>query len=584
MAGIVPAAPVSQPHPPAAAAIVDDDLRAVIDDPLVLDERDDGDILVAALPTAAFVRTARRLREEGRLDLLLPRASVDQLIGLIDLDAWDGDRVAVDRARRWLVAIGDAWAAADKPRGALTHLMHEMDPEFWTLALFENTRIIVLDLDDDASRQIALEELSALRVWESPDGFFVIGVPDDETGLSALRVLSRIYDDDLGDGRRLVMSILSALPSEIEETLLGFRGGRLADLGFVEWREALRLFRPLDHRVAVDAVARDFRWLGNDETAAAPTVFRGHELISRVMARLSDAEHGVRSREFLLLVNEVIAATRRPPGDDAVAERAIAQTQATIGLGLELLLQARPGHPDPDSFLMERVTAIGLRDVFRVGYGALEKLRRAAITLHRAMRVSMTHVGSLLDRPWGPTLNGLCRLYPEIALDSTASGTRPLTSLVDVARATERVAEAGSLAAITYLDAGYGVDPVWIDRVDIPEKLVIGDLLRTAIVHAQLPGAVSRFAPLTADDLEWARENLLTGGGLADSITRDFAARCDALGLGRHTQALADNVLTRLRVELLGLEGEGRPDLTRVGGLITIQSVSMWMTVEGGRN
>jgi hypothetical protein len=556
----------------------------VIDDPLVLDGRDDGDALVGALPPAAFVRAARRLRDEGRLDLLLPRANVDQLIGLIDLDAWDGDRVAIERARNWLVAIGDAWAAADKPRGALVNLMHEMDPEFWTLALFENTRIVVLDLDDDASRQNAFEELSEMRVWETPDGFFVIGVPDDEPGLSTLRVLSRIYDDDLGDGRRLVMSILSALPSEIEETLLRFRGGRLADLGFVEWREALRLFRPLDHRAAVDAAARDFRWLGTDDTVGTPTPFRGHELIARVMARLSDVEHGVRSREFLLLVNEVIAATRRPPGDDAVAERAIAQTQATIGLGLELLLQARPGHPDPDAFLTERVTAIGLRDVFRVGYGALEKLRRAAITLHRAMRVSLVHVGSLLDRPWGPTLNALCRLYPELALESTASGTRPLASLLDVARATERVAEAGSLAALTYLDAGYGVDPVWIDRVDVPEKLTIGDLLRTAIVHAHLPGAVSRFAPLTADDLAWAREHLLAGGALVDAVTRDFAARCDALGLGKHTQALADNVLVRLRVELLGLEGDARPDLRRVGGLVTIQSVGMWMTVEGGRN
>ena len=41
-------------------------------------------------------------------------------------------------------------------------------------------------------------------------------------------------------------------------------------------------------------------------------------------------------------------------------------------------------------------------------------------------------------------------------------------------------------------------------------------------------------------------------------------------------------MLTRLRVELLGLEFDGdTPDLVRVGGLVTIQSVSMWITVEG---
>ena len=568
---------------PRLPAIPDtDDLRAVLDDPLVLEDRDDADDVVAALPPAAFVRVARRLMDEGRLELLLPRASPDQLVTILDLDVWQGDRVDIARARRWLLAIGECWVAADKPRGALTDLMHAMDPEFWTLALFADTQVITLDLEDDASRDVAYDQLAALRTWETPDGFFVIGTPDDEGGRAVLRVLSRVYEDDLTHGRRLVQSIVGALPSDIEETLLRFRSGRLADLGFVEWRDAVGLFRPLDHRIAAEAAARDFRWLGGEDAGARLASFRGSELLRRAAARLSDAEHGVRAREFLLLVNEVIAAQRLHPGDEAVGERAIDQTHATLGLGLELLLQSRIGEAEPEAFLAERIAAIGLRDVFRVGYSALDKLRRAAIALHRSMRVSSTRVGSLLDRPWGQALSALCRLYPELPLESTAAGTRPIRSLLDVARATERIAEAGALAALTYLARGYGVDPAWVDRVDEPEKLVLGDLLRSAIIHARLPGAVSTFAPLTADDLAWAHENLLAGGVLVDAVSRDFSARCDALGIGRYTKALADTVLARLRVELLGLEFQGPiPDITRVGGLVTLQSVSMWMTVEG---
>ncbi len=547
----------------------------------MLDTRDDADTVVAQLAPTAFVRVAKRLVDEARLDLLLPRATPDQLVSLLDLDAWQGDRVDITRARRWLVAIGESWAAAEKPRGALVDLMLAMDPELWTLALFGDTRIITLDLEDDASRQDAFEALSSLRVWESPDGFFVIGVPDDEAGLSVLRVLSRVYDDDLAYGRRLILSIIAALPSEIEETLLRFRSGRLADLGFVEWRDAVALFRPLDYRVAAEAEPRDFRWLGGDEGSTMAS-FRGGELLRRAIARLPDAEHGVRAREFLLLVNEVMAAQRLPPGDEAAGERAVDQTHATIGLGLELLLQSRQGHPDPDAFLSDRIVAIGLRDIFRVGYAALDKLRRAAIALHRSMRVSLASVGSLLDRPWSQALSALCRLYPELPLESTAAGTRPIRTLLDVARATSRIAEAGALAALTYLERGYGVDPSWIDRVDEPEKLALGDLLRSAIVHAHLPGAVSRFAPLTADDLAWAHANLLASGELVDTVAREFSARCDALGLGRYTKALSDVVLTRLRVELLAIEfRDGRPDLLRTGGLVTLQSVSMWMTVEG---
>jgi len=571
---------VSETEPAAKLEIAD--LRAIVDDPLALDEREDVAEVVSSLPQQSFVRIARRLAREQRLELVLPHATADQLVSLLDLDAWERDRMDVARARRWLVAIGDAYVAADRPRGALVDLIYAMDPEFWTLALFAGTQVAVLDPEDDQARDQAFHELGELRVWETPDGAFVVGVPDDEQGLQVVRVLQRVYEDDLTEGRKLVLSIHAALPAEIEETLSRFRAGRLADLGFVAWDDAMRLFRPLDHKAAADLEARDFRWLGGEDLGVELTAYRGNELLGRVMARLEGGEHGVRTREFLLLVNEVIAAQRLPPGDESVQERALDQTQATLGLGLELLAQARPGHPDPDGFLAERVAAIGLRDVFRVGYGALDKLRRAAIALHRSARISLASVGSLLDRPWGPAIAASIRWYPELPLDATHSGTRPIRGLVDVARATERIAEAGALASLTYHPQGYGIDPVWISRLDEPEKIVLGDLVRTSIVHSQLPGlSGSPFAPLTGPDLAWAREHLLAGGNLVDAVRRDLSARADALGIGRHTAALAESLLTRLRIELLGLElKDGIVDLARVGGLVTIQSVGMWLTVE----
>jgi hypothetical protein len=44
--------------------------------------------------------------------------------------------------------------------------------------------------------------------------------------------------------------------------------------------------------------------------------------------------------------------------------------------------------------------------------------------------------------------------------------------------------------------------------------------------------------------------------------------------------------LPRLEVELAGLEldAESRPDLARVGGLLTIQTVSMWLRTRAGES
>lgn len=568
------------PHTP--EPLDPDELDVIVDDPLVLDTRDDAHILIPALPAPTFVRIARRLRDENRLDILLPFATPYQLSSLLDLDGWARDRIDIRRARVWLHAIAEH-TPVDKPRGALADLIYEMDPELWTVSLAAGT--VVADVDpeqDDAIDRIAAQ-LGSMRTYETPDGFFVLGVPDDELGQRTLQTIHRVYEDDLAEGRKLCLAIQSLLPSAAEEELLRFRNGRLADLGFVPWEEAAKLLRPLDHRVAAEHEALDFAHLQRTEGLERTVRWNGPDLLRRVMMRLPPAEHGVRSREFLLLVNEVISAQRFDPGDETLQERAIDQTQSTIALGLELLGRSTPAGMEVEAFLAERVTTIGLRLTFRVGYGALDKVRATAQLLHRGGRVSLSAPGSLLDRPWGPALATLCGLYPELPLLRTR-GTRPLRSVDDVAQATTWVAEAGALARLCFEPAGYAVDPAWLSRVDEPDRLTLGDLVRTALVHGQRPGSTGTIAPLSADDLSWAAEHLLTPTGLAPSAERDLAERCSALGIEEHRATLADNLLTRLRMELGSLEydADGAVDLRRVGGLVTVQHLSRWLSTRHG--
>ncbi|MEM6296909.1 MAG: DUF6178 family protein [Myxococcota bacterium] len=559
-------------------------LASVLEDPLKLEEFDAPQDLVPRIDAQDFVRLARQLRDENRLDLLLGHATPDQLSSLMDLDAWQRDRVDIPQARTWLLVLAQLYQMMDKPRGALIDLMYEMDPEMWTLALLHGTEVIDLDPEDDQSRQFAHEELSSLRTWDTPDGYFVVGTPDDEFGQMALATIEMVYQDDLDEGRKLLLSVQSAMATQIEEELLRWRRGRLADLGFVAWEEAMKLFVPYDRNRAATEDPRDFKYLDDPDGMLALPRWQSAGLLARVLDRLDDVEHGLRSREFLLLVSEVMAAQRFAPGDTTLQERAIEQTQATLSLGLELLLTASPEHPDPDAFLAERVAAIGLRDVFRVGYGALDRLRKATATLAKATRISLSSPGSLLDRPWGPAIATLSAWYPELPNLDKTGGTRPLRTFADVREATALVAQAGALSRLAFAPEGFGIDPVWLTRVDSPEKLVVGDLIRTAIIHAQLPGSRGALAPLTPDDLAWAADNLLERGQLNQAVRSDFSARCDALGVGEMTQALSDALLTRMHLELHGLERNegGTVDLTRTRGFLTIQDVAMWLTARTG--
>ncbi|MBL8972237.1 MAG: hypothetical protein JNK56_16755 [Myxococcales bacterium] len=102
-------------------------------------------------------------------------------------------------------------------------------------------------------------------------------------------------------------------------------------------------------------------------------------------------------------------------------------------------------------------------------------------------------------------------------------------------------------------------------------------------MHLQLPArrdSGNTFAPLTADDVAWARDHLrLPDGHLLPALASDLRARCLAVGAPQHADVFITTLLGRLEVELgsLELDSAGQPDLVRVGSLLTIQRVSVWL-------
>ncbi|MCA9687048.1 MAG: hypothetical protein KC457_33080, partial [Myxococcales bacterium] len=353
--------------------------------------------------------------------------------------------------------------------------------------------------------------------------------------------------------------------------------------------EAMRLFAPLARDAIIRAESDDQgpRHIPSRPPHLPPAALgEGRDVLRRVMQRLDDAEYDLRLREFLLLANELMAAQRFEPGDEVLQARAVAQAQATLNLACELLLGGEP-QEDPEGFIADRISAVGLRRLFRFGYAPLAKLRKAALALHRGGQVSLRQVGSLLDRPWGPALATLSRWYPELPVEGKQN-SRPIRSLDDLARATALIGEAGALAALTFSPEGFAIDPVWIERADEPERLHLGDLVRTALVLSDL-GGEQDMRPLTVDDLIDARARLLDDRNrLVPAIGQRLLARAEAAGVGERAPALAELILARLNVELAGIEfaetidGGQSIDLTKVGGLLTIQQVGVWLKTSFG--
>lgn len=597
-------------------------LEALLENPMDLELRDDLPTLVPSVSETEFVQLARGLGEDQRLDLLLPYASADQLTGVFDLEAWTRDRIDVQKARFWLHCIVTHRAEVAREPGELSALMIAMDPEMWTFALLHGTAVAEINLDDDSSRDEILDSMGALRTWEVPGGYFIVGVRDDDFGRMALDVLQSMMQDDPETGTKLLQSIKWSMPSQIEEDLLQWRTGRLADLGFPTWEQAMELFRPLSVAQLERRAARDTARAHADASASQPDAAGASEassetksaedppdgdagvhhvgwvpkgsLLRSISERMDARQRGNATREFSLLANELLIAQQFEPGDEAQRHRALRQTEATLELGCEMILRGTRD-PAPEQRVVDHIGRVGLRGLFRVAYGALNKLRSSAQSLHQSGRASVSSPGSFLDKPWGPALAQLSARFPELPAqarpaddprDSRGRKRKPahprtLASLADLAEATRLLAEAAALVTLAFDPTGFAVDPVWLTRADDPDRLRIGDFIRTALIRRLVGAAGDGFGPLSAEVLAYARRDLLDLDGdhhrLLAQVSVTFSKICESAGVPEHATALAEVLLTRLEVELTALEFEGEEvRIERTGGILTDTQFTMW--------
>src|SRR5204863_7351166 len=91
------------------------------------------------------------------------------------------------------------------------------------------------------------EEDNDEPIMPTPDRFFLLELKgDEETQRVTMQLVEDLYRADPDLARHTIMAARSEPPAELEETSYRWRSGRLADMGYVDFYEALDLFRPLE--------------------------------------------------------------------------------------------------------------------------------------------------------------------------------------------------------------------------------------------------------------------------------------------------------------------------------------------------
>ncbi len=476
-------------------------------------------------PAAAVAALAPTELHELVLDIglgeagpLLALATPAQIQGCLDFECWDADRAELARAKPWFAAllelgfekIGQVWAGLDAE---------------WRV-LFIQAHVTIYDLfggedPDHDSTYLDVPDDDAPPVWMTPDGAFAVrllGSADD--GRLAMAILDDLYRADMGLARHTLLAARSEPTAELEETSYRWRTGRLADLGFVDFYEALELFAPLTPEQFLAQASEPDRFVDDADHGGLPLSLAekivARSFLARAWDRVPGTEHERLELALVVLVNKVLAAARVRPGDPVAMAAAADYATATVALGLETVTRG-----DLDRAAAILPTAAMTR-LHRVGFTVTQQLARVAKSLApRAITADDTATAVVAalcaPRPW------MTRTLD----DPPRAGVRPFESPADLRRVADVLA---TLALRLAVAESLGI--ALAAMKDVPEpRPQLDDHVRTALARLIAGGELSANA-LSVGEAVATRKALDASGAAAHAAAAVAALRAQLVAHG----------------------------------------------------
>jgi hypothetical protein len=385
-------------------------------------EEPDAAKLVPQLPVQELYYA---IKEVGLADAqeLVALASPEQVRGFVDLDVWERDALDERRLNAWIETLVDA---GPETLGAA---IEALDPEAIALWLQRQARIYDVTIEQPPEHPEG-------HYYPTPDRFYLLDIlPAGEEGKALERAIDWMYRADLDLARRVIMSAKWEVAADLEEWAYRWRAGRMADLGYVDFYEALSIYRWLDP-ASVKLDEHSIVPPPPETPTELPAVLAGAldegGFFAGALGTLtSETEITQLHAALVLLTNKAMAADLVEPGDFDAGREVLQRVVAYLGLGLEYLGRGdlvRAG---------QALRAVALERIFRVGVSLTLQLKTLADTLVEKGRVRPVE----MESPAEEVLLALRQrrpAFPRVLEDTSINdtyATRAFRTLSDVAKA-----------------------------------------------------------------------------------------------------------------------------------------------------
>ncbi len=308
--------------------------------------------VIPQLPEAELCYTVKTIGLDDA-GWILEHASETQVVACVDLDAWRDSLPDANALRAWLDALADGSDAS------LLRSLRALDPEMITLFLKERVEVVQKPTGDDG--------------WEPPEsaqtleGQFYFRARHEGDDLATLiRMLRTLFENDYWFYFRMMLAAIWELQSETEHFALRWRTGRLQDLGFPPWEEAMKIYsllKPGEHALLPEAIALNYSpsWRLPVWLPELPAVTDSRHGVFRAAASLDAEERGRFFYDFVALANKVAVADALPLAEPDSIPTAIEKAASITSVGLDHLARTNDAEP------LEVLRRAPLERLFRVG-------------------------------------------------------------------------------------------------------------------------------------------------------------------------------------------------------------------------
>jgi hypothetical protein len=257
---------------------------------------------------------------------ILEHATPRQIVASIDLDTWRGVERDIQSMDQWLAAFAEAGEET------LVRTAQSLDPELIVLYLRDHVDVMIDPKDEE---------------WQAPEGaqtldgqfYFLATRPDDDLA-PLMGLLYALFRNDYWLYFRMLQGVIWELQPELEEWSLRWRTGRMQDLGFPSWDEAMRIYgfiRP-ERRADVDREndALDIsEWALPVSMSALPASAESQHSVFRAVSELDDSERHAFFYAFVGTANRIAVADGMPLGEPETLPAAIEKAAIVVSQGLD---------------------------------------------------------------------------------------------------------------------------------------------------------------------------------------------------------------------------------------------------------